>query len=178
MNFNLDWDRSVIDSKVIQRSQAKDQKPIVVTNIFNTSERGSQNQCILVHIALVWRVVRVVRIVGTTQWLLPKSFQGPKREDKNLIVVTNISFTMEIGQVSLNQFNHEYICIYTCTQHIYTCTATYSLFPKHPWRCLNIQNRSIHEFTAMFSIFPIQTKWTWSNIILIRRFSLSVSATP
>jgi len=33
MNINLDWDLSVIDSKVIQESQAKTQKATVVTNV-------------------------------------------------------------------------------------------------------------------------------------------------
>ena len=38
MNFNLDWDRSAIDSKVFSRSQAQKKKPIVVTNIWISAE--------------------------------------------------------------------------------------------------------------------------------------------
>jgi len=38
IKFNLDWDRPVIDSKVIARSQVKRQKQIIVTNVTISTE--------------------------------------------------------------------------------------------------------------------------------------------
>jgi len=52
---------------------------------------GIYNRSICTSIALLW----ITTSTGTALILTPRTFQGPKRKDKKLIVVTNISISTE-----------------------------------------------------------------------------------